>query len=145
MLMKQLRIKSNAIKTCRFWQRLVTNLLFSSIYTLHSNSLPTSIPDILSASPPPSPSLKRFCDTRISSRYIINSGEIHFAGKMIQWAKIICLITGGYYSLFFLCLLFFFCFFIKLKGLYCTKLLEGLFSPSGTGIILLLKQVTKVE
>ena len=126
-VVKQLRIKSNAIKTCRFWQRHVTNLLFSSIYTLHSNSLPTSIPDILSASPPPppppppprlfirpppppppSPSLKRFCDTRISSRYIINSGEIHFAGKMIKWAKIICLITGGYYSLFFLCLLFFF-------------------------------------
>ena len=49
-VVKQLRIKSNAIKTCRFWQRLVTNLLFSSIYTLHSNSLPTSIPDILSAS-----------------------------------------------------------------------------------------------
>ena len=50
---------------------------------------------------PPPLSLKRFCDTSISSRYIINSGEIHFAGKMIQWAKIICLITGGYYSLFF--------------------------------------------
>ena len=123
-----------------FWQRLVTNLLFSSIYTLHSNSLPTSIPDILSAFPPPplppSPSLKRFCDTRISSRYIINSGEIHFAGKMVQWAKIICLITGGYYSLFFLS--FFFGFFIKLKGLHCTELLDGLFPPSGTAIILLL-------
>jgi len=62
---------------------------------------PPSIPDILSASPPPL-SLKRFCDTHISSRYIINSGEIHFAGQMIQWAKIIRLITGGYYSLFFL-------------------------------------------
>ena len=49
---KQLRIKSNAIKTCRFWQRHVTNLLFNSIYTLHSNSLPPSIPDILSAFPP---------------------------------------------------------------------------------------------
>ena len=63
------------------------------------NSLPPSIPDIVSPSPP---GLKRFCDTHISSRYIINSGEIHFAGKMIQWAKIICLITGGYYSLVFL-------------------------------------------
>ena len=75
------------------------NLLFNSIYTLHSNSLPPSIPDIVSPSPP---GLKRFCDTHISSRYIINSGEIHFAGKMIQWAKIICLITGGSYSLVFL-------------------------------------------
>ena len=137
-VVKQLRIKSNAIKTCRLWQRLVTNLLFSSIYTLHSNSLPTSIPDILSASPPPppSPSLKRFCDTRISSRYIINSGEIHFAGKIIQWAQNY---MSNYRSLsfnLFPVLIFFF--FIKLKGLYCTKLLEGLFSPSGTGIILLL-------
>ena len=133
---KQLRIKSNAIKTCRFRQRHVTNLLFNSIYTLHSNSLPPSPPDILSAPPPP-PSLKRFWDTRISSRYITNSGEIHSAGKMIQWAKMICLITGGYYSLFFL-FLFFCCFFIKLKGLYCTELLEGLFPPSGTGITVLL-------
>ena len=56
---------------------------------------------------------------------------------MIQWAKIICLITGGYYSLFFLSL-FFFGFFIKLKGLRCTELLDGLFPPSGTAIILLL-------
>ena len=39
------KAKSNTIKTCRFWQRLVTNQLFSSIYTLHSNSLPTSIPE----------------------------------------------------------------------------------------------------
>ena len=109
------------------------NLLFNSIYTLHSNSLRPSIPDIVSPSPP---GLKRFCDTHISSRYIINSGEIHFAGKMIQWAKIICLITGGYYSLVFLS--YFFSFFIQLKGLYCTELLEGLFPPSGTGIILLL-------
>ena len=63
-------------------------------------------------------------------RYILH-------GKMIQWAKIICLITGAYYSLFFLSPNFF-CFFIKLRGLYCTELLEGLFPPSGTGIILLL-------
>ena len=31
------------------------NLLFNSIYTLHSNSLPPSIPDIVSPSPPPPP------------------------------------------------------------------------------------------
>ena len=68
-------------------------------HCIPDNSLPPSIPDIVSPSPP---GLKRFCDTHISSIYIINSGEIHFAGKMIQWATIICLITGGYYSLVFL-------------------------------------------
>ena len=67
---------------------------------------------------PPPPGLKRFCGTHISSRYIINSGEIHFVGKMIQWAKIICLITGGYYSLFFLCLFSFFVSLLNWKG--CT-------------------------
>ena len=137
--MKQLRIKSNAIKTCPFGNGM--SLTCFSIQFTHCIPIlsPPSIPDILSAPPPPPPppSLKRFWDTRISSRYIINSGEIHSAGKMIQWAKMICLITGGYYSLFFLSL-FFFCFFIKLKGLYCTELLEGLFPPGGTGITVLL-------
>ena len=85
--------------------------------------------------PPPPPGPKRFCDTHISSRYIINSGQIHFAGKMMQWAKIICLFTGWLLFPLFPVLIFF---FIKLKGLYCTELLEGLFPSSGTGIILLL-------
>ena len=85
--------------------------------------------------PPPPPGPKRFCDTHISSRYIINSGQIHFAGKMMQWAKIICLFIGWLLFPLFPVLIFF---FIKLKGLYCTELLEGLFPSSGTGIILLL-------
>ena len=112
------------------------SLTYFSIQFTHCILILFPLPSLTFYQPPP-PSLKRFCDTRISSRYIINSGEIHFAGKMIQWAKMICLITRGYYSLFFLSL-FFCCFFIKLKGLYCTELLEGLFPPSGTGIILLL-------
>ena len=111
------------------------SLTYFSIQFTHCILILFPLPSLTFYQPPP-PSLKRFCDTRISSRYIINSGEIHFAGKMIQWAKIICLITGGYYSLFFLS--FFFGFFIKLKGLHCTELLDGLFPASGTAIILLL-------
>ena len=134
---KQLRIKSNAIKTCPFGNGM--SLTCFSIQFTHCIPILSPLPSLTfyQPPPPPPPSLKRFCDTRISSRYIINSGEIHSAGKMIQWAKTICLITGGYYSLFFLSL-FFCCFFIKLKGLYCTELLEGLFPPSGTGITVLL-------
>ena len=112
------------------------SLTYFSIQFTHCILILFPLPSLTFYQPPP-PSLKRFWDTRFSRRYIINSGEIHSAGKMIQWAKMICLITGGYYSLFFLSL-FFCCFFIKLKGLYCTELLEGLFPPSGTGIILLL-------
>ena len=102
-------------------------------HCIPDNSLPLSIPDIVSPSPP---GLKRFCDTHISSRYIINSGEIHFAGKMIQWAKIMSNYRWLLFPLF--PVLIFFGFFIKLKGLYCTELLEGLFPPGGTGITVLL-------
>ena len=73
-----------------------------SIQFTHCIPILSPLPSLTFYQPPPSRSLKRFCDTHISSRYIVNSGEIHFAGKMIQWANIICLITGGYFPLFFL-------------------------------------------
>ena len=65
-----------------------------SIQFTHCIPILSPLPSLTFYPPPPAPapSLKRFCDTHISSRYIINSGEIHFAGKMIEWAKIICLI-----------------------------------------------------
>ena len=73
-----------------------------SVQFTHCIPILSPLPSLTFYQPPHPLSLKRFCDKHISSRYIINSGEIHFAGVMIQWAKIICLITGGYYSLFLL-------------------------------------------
>ena len=131
---KQLRIKSNAIKTCPFGNGM--SLTCFSIQFTQCILILSPLPSLTFYQPSSPPSLKRFCDTRISSRHIINSGEIHFAAKMIQWAKIMSNYRWLLFPLF--PVLIFFGFFIKLKGLHCTELLDRLFPPSGTVIILLL-------